>query len=118
MYTYIHTYIHTYIQGIISKIAMTNQDGFRAVVKETPNDNFAWVMSGVLRIFIQGPYKLCIKSDDGSNMYLNGKHIINNDGLHGPEQKCAEVNMKHGRNAVTVTGFQKGGGAYMEATYK
>jgi hypothetical protein len=34
---------------------------------------------------------LCITSDDGSKVYLDGALVINNDGLHVAKQKCADV---------------------------
>jgi hypothetical protein len=105
-------------KGIAHRINMKDQNMFRSVVPNTPNENFVWVMSGTLRVVMEGTYKLCTKSDDGSKLYLNGKRVVNNDGLHGPEQKCSDVKLTSGRHAVTATGFQRGGGAYMEVTYK
>ncbi len=37
----------------------------------------------------EGQYSFCTTSDDGSFIYVDGAQIVNNDGLHGPQQKCA-----------------------------
>jgi hypothetical protein len=36
----------------------------------------------------------------------------------GPEEKCAEKEMHAGLHEMTITGFQHGGGAYMDFTYE
>jgi hypothetical protein len=105
-------------KGIVQQVKLTNPTEFRTVVKETPNENFVWVISGVLVVSKKGTYTLCTKSDDGSRMYVNAKQVVNNDGLHGAEQKCGDVVLSEGRQFVTATGFQRGGGAHMEMTYK
>ncbi len=105
-------------KGKTERVNIIDQNGFRKIVADTPNDNFVWVISGTVRVGLKGKYKMCTKSDDGSRLYVDGKEVLDNDGLHGPEQKCSDVELSEGRHMVTATGFQRGGGAHMEMIYK
>jgi hypothetical protein len=104
-------------ENSIPKVNIPTQNAFRKIVNKVPNDDFVWVMSGNLRVLTKGKYKVCTKSDDGSKLYVNGNMVVNNDGLHGPEQRCGDVDLGEGRHLVTAVGFQRGGGAYMDITY-
>jgi len=60
-----------------------------------------------------GKYKFFISSDDGSRLYLDGKLIINNDGLHGLRRKDATRTVNAGRHALKIYMFEQGGHAGM-----
>jgi hypothetical protein len=53
--------------------------------------------------------ELCVTSDDGSKLYLDGVLLIDNDGLHGDVKKCAPVTM--GVYWVDLEYFERGGSA-------
>lgn len=50
----------------------------------------AALFQGRIRFPRSGIYTLCLTSDDGSKLYMNGvtTATIDNDGLHPPEEKC------------------------------
>ena len=77
-----------------------------------PNDNFVAVVEGPVNIVKEGAYKFCVISDDGytaisifflfwvpdshfrtrrSRMFIDGKQILSNPGVHGPTEKCVTV---------------------------
>jgi len=49
------------------------------------------VFTGFVQLPTDGVYTLCLASDDGSKLYINEELMIDNDGLHGIEQKCEVV---------------------------
>lgn len=59
---------------------------------------------------VSGSYTFFIGSDDGSELFLNGSQIIDNDGLHGYYEKSATVNLAAGEQDIIVTWFEHGGG--------
>ena len=65
---------------------------------------------GYLNIEHQDNYVLRLVSDDGSKMWLDNKLIINNDGMHGPEAKDAEMLLKKGKHYLEIIYYQGGGG--------
>ena len=80
------------------------------VPKGKSADKFALQFTGSIAIPKAGKYKFFIASDDGSRLYLDGKLVINNDGLHGMSEKNATVNLTAGSHDLVVTYFDNGGG--------
>jgi hypothetical protein len=48
---------------------------------------------------------------------MDGSLLVDNEGLHGPLEKCATVALTSGSHNVYIEGFQAGGGVYMDAKY-
>ncbi len=80
------------------------------VPKGKSADKFALRFTGSIAIPKTGNYKFFITSDDGSRLYLDGKLVINHDGLHGMSEKNASVNLTAGSHDLVVTYFDNGGG--------
>jgi len=109
--------LHFVGKGLSSRINYRSLEEFRRVVSATPGSDYAWAILGRLKIGIAGNYQLCINSDDGSKLYLDGPLFINDDGLHGMVERCASKFLGVGSHDVYVEGFQAGGGVGMIATY-
>ncbi len=60
------------------------------------------------RFFIETPgtYKFTLTSDDGSWLYIDGKKVIDNGGLHVPETVSGTVTLKPGIHDMRVSYFQ------------
>ena len=52
-----------------------------------------------------------------SKLYVDGKLLVDDDGLHGPAEKCAATTLSEGNHLVYVEGFQAGGGVQMSIKY-
>jgi len=66
-----------------------------------------------------GKYTLCTKSDDGSNLYLDGTtKIVDNDGSHGDLQKCGDKDFTAGSFKIVAVGFNGLWETSMQITYK
>src|SRR3954463_9705839 len=78
------------------------------------SDHFFVRWSGVLRVAKAGKYKLFIESDDGSRLAIDGKMLIDNNGLHGMEEKDGEVELKAGDHVVKLEYFENEGEAGMK----
>jgi alpha-L-fucosidase len=73
-------------------------------------DKFGFRYHGYLNAPREGVYTFFIASDDGSNLYIDGQRVVNNDGLHSVEEKSGTVALAAGQHAITVDFFEKGGG--------
>lgn len=80
----------------------------------TMADTFASRHTGWLKIDTAGSYTLSINSDDGSRLFLDGAVLINNDGLHGMQERSATVTLTAGHHHLKVEFFEQGGGAGLE----
>ena len=90
---------------------------FQSVISKTPAGQFVWIIDGKVVIKTAGQYKLCITSDDGSYLYLNGNLVVSNGGLHGDVKQCSTVALTAGPQAIQVQGFNNLGGASQVLSY-
>jgi len=60
------------------------------------------------RFWVQQPgeYRFSLMSDDGSRLYIDGRLVIDNDGLHSVEERSGSVPLKSGVHRVNVRYFQ------------
>ena len=59
----------------------------------------------------QGVYTFYLRADDGSNLYLNNKLLVDNDGLHSAIEKSAQIALGKGYHPFKLL-FIEGGGGY------
>ncbi len=66
--------------------------------------------TGYLPIKTAGKYSFRLSSDDGSNLYIDGKKVVDNDGVHGNESREATIQLNPGAHEIRVDWFEKDGG--------
>jgi hexosaminidase len=81
-----------------------------AIPEQAPHDNFGLVLEGKMTIETEGLYQFQLGSDDGSQLFINGEKVIDNDGFHGLEFKHAALALRAGTYAFKVVFFEGGGG--------
>ena len=64
---------------------------------------------GFLPISKAGRYSFRLSSDDGSRLFIDGKQIIDNDGVHPNTGKEVSVNLNAGLHELRVDYFEKSG---------
>jgi hypothetical protein len=74
-------------------------------------DHFAVHWKGLLRVATESRYTLFLESDDGSRLFIDGKLVIDNGGLHGMEEKSAEIVLTAGDHEIEVHFFENEGDA-------
>ncbi|MFA6128539.1 MAG: alpha-L-fucosidase [Bacteroidales bacterium] len=82
------------------------------------DENFSIDYQGFINIPSDGIYTLSLNSDDGSNLYVSDKLVIDNDGLHGPTEKSAELALGKGLHSIRLTFLEKTGGNSLELKWK
>ena len=61
---------------------------------------------GQFYVIKSGRYNFWLTSDDGAQLYIDGKRIINNDGIHGEETEERPVVLEAGMHQLRVPYFQ------------
>ena len=69
-------------------------------------ENFAIRFRGELKIDTPGIYTFELSSDDGSQLYINGKLVIDNDGIHATVSKEGSIKLDIGIHPVEIHYFQ------------
>jgi hypothetical protein len=78
--------------------------GFPGVTKRI--EWFAIDYTGRFWINDPGMYTFSLLSDDGSKLYIDDQVVIDNDGVHRPEEKTGDVDLAGGLHRIRVSYFQ------------
>ena len=78
--------------------------GFPGVTKR--NEWFAIDYSGRFWIVDPGKYTFSLLSDDGSRLSIDDRLVIDNDGLHPPQEKTGTIDLAGGIHRMRVSYFQ------------
>lgn len=74
-------------------------------------------MEGWIEVDASDIVQFNLMSDDGSRLYVDGKLVVDNDGLHGPEEKSGFAPLAKGWHKVRVLWFNKTGGAELKVKW-
>lgn len=70
-------------------------------------DNFGYVFTGFLKVPEEGDYTFTLDSDDGSRLTVDGRVVLDYDGIHGEgTPRSAAVRLAAGRLPVRLDYFQ------------
>ncbi|MFK7916393.1 MAG: putative Ig domain-containing protein, partial [Pseudomonadales bacterium] len=83
----------------------------------TQDDFFGFRFTGRVLITTPGDYTFYTNSDDGSQLFIDDVLIVENDGLHGPRERQGNVSLAAGLHKLSITFFEKGGGANLSASW-
>jgi alpha-mannosidase len=72
-------------------------------------EEFALRMDGYITVPGDGVYAFRLASDDGSALWIDGERVIDNDGLHGNQERICHVALRAGAHAIRIEYFQRGG---------
>ncbi len=82
------------------------------------NSSFGLVYTGFIQIDQPGEYRFYTQSDDGSNLYINDKKVVDNDGDHGVKESSGDIKLEAGKHPIRVEYFNGGGGYWLDVFYK
>jgi len=79
--------------------------------KEIPEEYVGRVYSGYIDIQAEDVYDIALTSDDGSKLFIDGKLVVDNDGLHGAVEKHGTAPLAKGWHRLRIEWFNKTGDA-------
>ena len=83
--------------------------------------DYALKFAGTINIRTAGQYTFYTKSDDGSNLYVDGFDaghlVVNNNYLQSPTERSGNVTLTAGIHPIYITFFQHTGGDDLEISY-
>jgi hypothetical protein len=79
-----------------------------------PPDVFSVRWSGYLFVNLPGAYRLATTSDDGSQVYIDGRLIVDNGGAHSSITRDGHVHLERGPHRVVLLYSQLGGASELE----
>ena len=81
-------------------------------------DNVAAIYTGFITAPVAAQYTFFTESDDGSRLYIGPDLVVNNDGLHGMQERSGLIALKAGTHAFSVAFFETSGGAGLIARWQ
>ncbi len=81
-------------------------------------NNYALLMFASITIKEQGEYIFYIGSNDGSQLVIDNKLLIDNDGEHGYHTMSGKVNLNKGKHTIELRYFQSGGGQELKVFWQ
>lgn len=89
-----------------------NYSGTPGKFADTDLDDYFYVRwTGILRVPKDGKYTFYLESDDGSRLWIDGRAVVENGGLHPMEEKSGEAALKAGEYEIRVEFFENMGEA-------
>ncbi|MGI8982567.1 MAG: DUF1553 domain-containing protein [Pirellulaceae bacterium] len=83
------------------------ESGLLDISLATREFSFGFVFSGALKVPADGEYTFYLDSDDGSRLSIDGRTVIEYDGIHGEgTERSAKLTLKAGRTLIRVDYFQ------------
>jgi alpha-L-fucosidase len=83
----------------------------------TRKEQVALRFEGYFHADVDALYQFYLRSDDGSKLWIDDEEVINNDGLHGSEEKTGAAALKKGYHKVRLDFFQATGGIDLKLMY-
>jgi hexosaminidase len=80
-----------------------------SVAVKPREENFGLVFTGFIEVPASGLYRFFVDSDDGSTMSIQGKTVVDNDGLHSATEKSGAIALEQGLHPVEIRMFEAAG---------
>ena len=83
-------------------------------VKELIKSNTVFRFKSGLEIEEAGSYQFSTRSDDGSQLFIDGELVVDNDGDHGVREKSGAKELSKGKHDIEVLWFNGGGDGWLD----
>ncbi len=82
------------------------------------DERVAYIFTGTLRAPKEGDYLFTVYSDDGSQLFLDGDRIVDNDGKHDFEPMTGKIHLTEGEHDFKLTYFNNNWGKGLLVQYE
>jgi hypothetical protein len=81
-------------------------------------DQIGFSFTGFITVPADGVYTFYTTSDDGSKLLIDNVEVVDNDGLHGSQERSGTIGLKAGKHAINGLFFEQGGGEVFTVSYE
>lgn len=105
--------------GLLEPVQQTQTYGFDIKAIEKNNyERFGAKFESYFHVPASAEYSFHVASDDGSRVYVDGKMVVDNDGVHGVQRKTGTVRLDEGMHSLQLDYFEKNGGEELKLEIK
>ncbi len=94
------------------------QHGYLDLSVADREDHFGIRFSAQIKVPRDGRYEFFLESDDGSILKIDGREVVNNDGLHGKLRKSGTQELKAGTRKLELSYIQATGLSELYVSWK
>ena len=98
--------VYTFVTANLNVPVRSYTEGFPTPEMQSVVENFAIRFRAELEINTPGMYLFELYSDDGSQLYINGSLIVNNDGVHPAMSRQGRIKLGTGIHSIEIHYFQ------------
>ncbi|OUJ71422.1 PKD domain-containing protein [Hymenobacter crusticola] len=116
-YSYYEGYwnaLPTFSTLIATKIGTVTTPSLTPALRD---NGYAFQYTGYVTVPTDGQYTFYTTSDDGSQLSIGSTLVVNNDGLHGDQERSGTIGLQAGTHALTITFFENDGGQTLNVSY-
>ncbi len=107
----------TLIPGSV-KLAATSIEKIISLGEYSNSENFGMVFKGYFNATKDGAYTFNTISDDGDQLFIHDRLVVDNKGSHAAQQKAGVIFLKKGLHPVKLHYYQLAGGLKLEVWVK
>lgn len=100
------TPIYTFVTANLDVPPRAYTEGFPTPQMQNVTEDFAIRFRGKLAVATPGEWRFWLYSDDGSKLFIDGKLVVDNDGIHAPRLEGGRVKLTAGMHPVEIQYFQ------------
>lgn len=82
------------------------------------NEGMAFRFTGFLQVARSNSYSFFVASDDGSRLWIDGKLVVDNDGIHGTTEKSGKIILTPGEHSIALYYFNEYAGGELSVTWQ
>jgi len=82
------------------------------------DDLWALCFEGFAKVPKTGVYRIYLRSDDGSRLWIGDELVVENDGLHSSLEKSGVIALEAGLHPIRVAMFERTGGAELVVSWE
>ena len=80
--------------------------------------NIGLIYNGFIRVPMPGAYTFFSYSDDGTQLFIGDKLVVDNNGMHAAEEKQGTIALTAGDHPITVTYYNGGGESALRVSWQ
>jgi hypothetical protein len=84
----------------------------------TRGDNYALDFTGFVTVPKAGRYTFFTASDDGSHLWIDGRMVVDNGGMHPLQERSSEVDLEPGEHRIRVLFYQGSGNSSLSVRWQ
>jgi alpha-L-fucosidase len=88
------------------------------ISKKPAKENYGFEFSGFIRVPKDGGYAFFLSSDDGSRLFIGDDLVVDNDGLHGMQERRGVAALAAGLHPIRIGFFNRTGGEGLTVSWQ